>query len=152
SERLPGAPPGEPVDRYADFYERLKSLHIPAHDVVEREEMKRCAYRQLGLISTSSEVPVFHEHLSQVLALSEIRPLLLGYDIRKDLRYLAAEPERRERFEEAKRAPLKGRETLIQARVDGRDRDPLIQRQLLRTWFASLIPLPMRGPDNRVLP
>jgi hypothetical protein len=148
SERLPGAPAEELADRYADFYERLTPLHIPAHDVIEREEMKRCAYLELGLISTASEVPVFNEHLSQVLALSGIEPLL-GYDIRKDLRYLARKPERREVFQEAKRKTLRAREELLEAKEQGRDQDPQNRRRILRAWFARLIPL--RGPDNRVL-
>jgi hypothetical protein len=149
SERVPGAPPEELADRYADFYERLKPLHIPAHDVVEREEMKRCAYRELGLVATASEVPVFNEHLTQVLALTGIEPLL-GYDLRKDLRYLARKSERRAGFEQAKQSTLKAREVLLKAKGLGSDQDPQIQRRILRAWFASLMPL--RAPDNRFLP
>jgi hypothetical protein len=149
SECVPGAPRVELADRYADFYERLKPLHIPAHDVVEREEMKRCVYRELGFATSASDVPVFNEHLTQVLALTGIEPLL-GYDLRKDLRYLARKPERRKIFEEAKQTTLKARQDLLKAKEQGRDKDPQIQKQILRTWFAGLIPL--RGPDDRVLP
>jgi hypothetical protein len=148
SEQAPGAPPQELADRYADFYERLEPLHIPAHDVVEREEMKRCVYGELGLLTTASEVPVFNEHLTQVLALTGIEPLL-GYDLRRDLRYLVRKPQRRDGFEKAKETTLKAREDLLKAKEQGRDQDPQIQRQILRTWFAGLMPL--RGPDNRVL-
>jgi hypothetical protein len=148
SERARGARPTELADRYADFYERLRPLHIPAHDIIEREEMKRCANLELGLNSAASEVPVFNEHLSQVLALCGIEPLL-GYDLRKDLRYLARKPERRDVFEQAKRKTLKAREELLKAKEQGRGQDPQIQRQIMRTWFAGLMPL--RGPDNRVL-
>jgi hypothetical protein len=148
SEQAPGTPHEALADRYADFYERLKPLHIPAHDVVEREEMKRCVYRELGLLTTISEVPVFNEHLTQVLALTGIEPLL-GYDLRKDLRYLARNPQRREGFENAKQTTLKARKDLLMAKEEGRDQDPEIRRQILRRWFAGLMPL--RGPDNRVL-
>jgi hypothetical protein len=46
-------------------------------------------------------------------------------------------------------ATLKSREDVLKAKEQGRDKDPQVQRQILRAWFARLMPL--RGPDGRVL-
>jgi hypothetical protein len=149
SEREPGAPAEELAERYADFYEQLMPLHIPAPDVVEREEMKHCVYGVLGLIPRPPEIPVFSQYLSQVLTLSGIEPLV-AYDLRKELRYFARKRERREVVEDAKRVAFKAREEMLNAKKQGRDKDPQVERQILRAWFARFIPL--RGPDGRVLP
>jgi hypothetical protein len=110
------------AERYAEFYEQLMSLHIPAADVVEREEMKVSAYLALGLLTTTPEIPVFNQYLSQVLTLSGIEPLV-GYDLRKELRYLARSPDTRKVFEEAKRVSLSARKDILKARKQGRDKD-----------------------------
>ena len=74
---------------------------------------------------------------------------LLGYDLRKELRYFARDPGRRKIFQQANQDALKARQDILKAKQQGRDSDPQIQRQVLRAWFGSLIPL--RGPDGRVL-
>jgi hypothetical protein len=138
------------ADRYADFFDSLKPLHLPAHDVIEREEMRFRAYSALGLSNTAPKIPVFNDYLSQVLALSGINDGTVGYDLRADLRYLSKDPKRREPFENAKQVALQARETLIKAKQDGRYGDPVYRQQVLREWFWKL--LPERRADQSYIP
>jgi hypothetical protein len=148
SERKPNQPPEALARRYADFFEQLKPLHIPAHNVIEREEFNRLVYRTLGLIDPS-EVPVFSEHLSQVLALSGIQGGIVGFDLRAYLLYLCRDPKRRAGTNQAKEVALQKRRILLKAIEDGRY-NATVQSQILREWLQSY--LPERKPDGALLP
>jgi hypothetical protein len=137
------------TERYAEFYERLMPLHNPAPDVVQREEMKVSTYVALELVKTKPEIPVFWEHLSQVLSLSGIETLV-GYDLRTELRYLAKSPEGRRVLEGAKQTSLWALKEAIKAREQGHSKDLEVQRNILRAWFGCLMPL--RGRTVACLP
>jgi hypothetical protein len=150
AEKEPNSEPEALANRYADFFEALKPLHIPAHDVVEREEMKRCVFEVVHSAGPPIEIPVFNEHLSQVLALTGIGGAIVGYDIRAELLYLCKKQERRESFRKAAEVSRQAREIWLKAKQEGRDRDPAIQKQVLREWWRKL--LPERSSDGKFIP
>ena len=149
AERERDSDPTVLANRCADFFENLKPLHIAAHNIIERDEMKQCVWTALGLQRVPSEVPVFHEHLSQVHVQSGMTDAVIGYNIRKELTYLAADSASREGIRKSQQTALSAQKEVRKAAQDGRWSDPQLRTEILRKWFSSMVP--ERKPDAHSL-
>lgn len=140
--------PDELLSRYSDFFFRLRPLYLPTPVEIERAEMRRHVNQLLGWEDSLEQIPVFNEHLTQLLAIAGIEPLI-GYDLRHFMTYLQEHPESRDRFRQAEQAVPTAMRVWQRGHREGLDKDKEVRAQIEAKWFAALVP--ERQPDGRFI-
>ncbi len=134
--------------RYSEFFLQLKPLYLPTPIEIERMETSRCVSRLMGW-SHAEEIPVVNEHFTQLLAITGITPIPLGYSLRHFMRHLQRNAESRERFRRAEQMVPSAMRAWQRAHVEGLDKDPAVRTRIEAKWFEALFP--ERRPDGRFI-
>jgi len=101
-----GNSPSACADEYASFFEKLKPIFVDGHDTLQRAEMSRLAlnrWQRSAVVLGATWM--FATHFSQIAA-ARVREMLVGFDLRENLRHLATTPSSLAAFDQPRRTLL----------------------------------------------